>query len=65
MHDSFEKVVGAAAEIDAKRRGSIFSDVDTTIDDAFGDPVTDDIHKLLASFEGHDRRLDAFRAMQN
>jgi hypothetical protein len=64
MSHSFEKVIGIAPVVDIKTFKSIFSDVSTETDDPFGNPVTDDIYELLDSFQGHDRRLDAFRAMQ-
>lgn len=63
MVDVFEEVVGAKPKIDKKVKQTLHS-LELPGQSAYdAEPVSDDVKELLAAMQGHDHRLDAFRAL--
>ena len=64
MRQAFEDVVGLPPKIDRKVASKWIDDENEDGDDEFGPGTTKDIYELLASRNGHDRRLDAFYSLK-
>ena len=64
MRQAFEDVVGLPPKIDRKVASRWIDEEDENGDEDLGPGTTKDVYELLASRNGHDRRLDAFYSLK-